>query len=445
MQRVNKTKVGALYFGVDTAVAAAGADGVVRFSVTVHATGSRGAGATIAVALTVTGAALPAHGDRDSWRLARLRWLDSVDGRDDSVSAGFLPVRVSTSPGRGDPGGGGGGGGGGEATLSKTFAVDILDRTITIDRSTGLPTSLVSNGREILAAPIVFTATTAAGKDLQCRAAGTDAMATPQQFGQGRVTWSVAAPCGGSSGLTVQLVATLTYEGYLNLVATVDNSAANSEAVALSDFRLVVIYRKEVARFGMGIGMISGDRPAAIAWSWDQYGSYCTQPTDPTKGAFSDIVPQVWLGTPDAGLRVALKGADPEWDSPEDYPKVPTASAFANCRPGPNASARPVCSGTVSLSEVPAPLDDAGGTSGVRYTASLGAVEFAKGANVPFHFDLLTTPLKPVNMSQHFDTRYFHFGEQMPMPDSNLTLEESVAQIKELGVTWVVIHQVRPR
>ena len=103
--------------------------------------------------------------------------------------------------------------------------------------------------------------------------------------------------------------------------------------------------------FAMGIGMISGYRPeSAVTWSWNEYGQYCSQPTDNTKGSPADIVPQVWLGTPEAGLRIALKGPDPEWNSPEDYPKVPTASAFANCRPDPNAAApHALCAGTVSL------------------------------------------------------------------------------------------------
>ena len=45
------------------------------------------------VTLTVAGRALDDHGDRDSWRLSRLRWLDSTIGLDDNiVTQPFVPI-----------------------------------------------------------------------------------------------------------------------------------------------------------------------------------------------------------------------------------------------------------------------------------------------------------------------------------------------------------------
>ncbi len=46
----------------------------------------------------------------------------------------------------------------------------------------------------------------------------------------------------------------------------------------------------------------------------------------------------------------------------------------------------------------------------VRFKASLGALAMAPGESKLLPFDLLVTPLKPFNLSQHFGTRYWHFG-----------------------------------
>ena len=54
---------------------------------------------------------------------------------------------------------------------------------------------------------------------------------------------------------------------------------------------------------------------------------------------------------------------------------------------------------------------------------------------------MVVTPFKRVNLSQHFRTRYWHFGGEFPIPGSGLDLVQSIAQLKDLGVTWVVIHQ----
>ena len=50
-------------------------------------------------------------------------------------------------------------------------------------------------------------------------------------------------------------------------------------------------------------------------------------------------------------------------------------------------------------------------------------------AGLAFNFDLLVTPLRPVNLKQHFDTRYFHFGGTFPPVGLNLTMEEAVSSL----------------
>ena len=147
--RVNASHVGALWFGIDTDVA--GADTQLNFSVTisVNASGVRKQ-ASVSVALTVAGSPIASKGDRDPWRLARLRWLDSEVGSDYNVSRGYEPMSLSSAAT-----------GGGDAASS--FELSLLNRKLTIDSTTGLPTSISSNGRELLAGPIGFEARAAAG------------------------------------------------------------------------------------------------------------------------------------------------------------------------------------------------------------------------------------------------------------------------------------------
>ena len=51
---------------------------------------------------------------------------------------------------------------------------------------------------------------------------------------------------------------TASYEGYLDVVATVSNGGPS--AVSLQDLRLVVALPKETATFMMGLGAVSGYR-----------------------------------------------------------------------------------------------------------------------------------------------------------------------------------------
>ena len=147
--RVNASHVGALWFGIDTDVAGADTQLNVSVTISVNASGVRKQ-ASVSVALTVAGSPIASKGDRDPWRLARLRWLDSEVGSDYNVSRGYEPMSLSSAAT-----------GGGDAASS--FELSLLNRKLTIDSTTGLPTSITSNGHELLAGPIGFEARAADG------------------------------------------------------------------------------------------------------------------------------------------------------------------------------------------------------------------------------------------------------------------------------------------
>jgi hypothetical protein len=105
----------------------------------------------------------------------------------------------------------------------------------------------------------------------------------------------------------------------------------------------------------------------------------------------------VWLGRMEAGVYLKLKGDGSRWDSPDyglDYPIIPAVPptwggvAARNGDYGVNVSA-------------PA------GSSPAELLVFTGARQLQSGAAVVFRFDLMFTPSKPLNLSDHWRDRYF--------------------------------------
>jgi hypothetical protein len=72
--------------------------------------------------------------------------------------------------------------------------------------------------------------------------------------------------------------------------------------------------------------------------------------------------------------------------------------------------------------------------------SSTGPVTVTPGG-LQFHFDLLVTPVRPIDLRKHFTTRYFQLLGTFPPQGLNLSMEQAVEQIAALGVTWVNVHQ----
>jgi hypothetical protein len=328
---------------------------------------------------------LPAHGDRDPTRLARLRWLNSEKGLDFEPSAQYSAI----------------------SGLSPNFS--IKNRSFVLGNS-GHFSSIVSNGMELLTAPIQMLITDAAGDaPVELKPIGTP-MVT--QLGLGAVQWSITSVGAGSlAGVSSRTVGALYYDGFVDY----NISLMSSQPRQLHDVRLVVPMDEEVVKWIMGWNVMpSGRFQSPINFSWTEYGQ------GQRNGA--------WIGKPSAGMRVTFKGPEAAWNSPIEMPSHPPAT-WANC---PNPGSPLNCHGTASVTTGP--------TGTVVLQSQTGPLNISKAA-MPFHFDLLVTPLRPVDLHQHFTTRYFHFGGTFPPPGLNLTMSEAVDQIAELGSTWVNIHQ----
>ena len=360
-----------------------------------------------AIKVTVTlackspaGPALPAHGDRDPTRLARLRWLDSGKGLDFSPSKKYDPVGMKVDG-------------------SDDTEFTLTGRLLKLAEG-GHFSSIQSNGIELLAAPIQLlvqdkigdtpVALTASGKPRITR------------MGTGAVHWTVnSAGTGSLTGVRAELNATLTYDGYVDF--SVNVSCATSRTLA--DIRLQVPMRAAAVKWLMGFNVMpSGKYVSPVRFNWAEYARNKRN--------------SVWLGKPSAGLRLTFKGTEAAWNSPIEMPAEPPGS-WANCKgnvmpsgmPLTSTAAAATCKGNASVVTI---------GSTVLLQSRTGAIALG-AAGLPFKFDLLITPLRPVDLKQHFTTRYFHFGGEFPPPGLNLTLTEAVGQIAKLGATWVNIHQ----
>ena len=107
----------------------------------------------------------------------------------------------------------------------------------------------------------------------------------------GTVTWDAV---GEGSGLSMRCAARMDYDGYLNYTVSVKAAATTD----VSDIRLELPLRREVARYLMGMGRKGGLRPEQWEWKWDA-------------GRANNMV---WIGDFDAGIQCKLKGPQDTWD-----------------------------------------------------------------------------------------------------------------------------------
>lgn len=187
----------------------------------------------LAVSLRVTPAKAEEGGDHDLWRHSRLRWLDSTIGLDAEPVKPYTPVTVEGRTHR------------------------CLNRDVRF-AGTGLPESIRSNGREILAGPVTF--------------------------GPGR----------DDQRLEIRSEARLEFDGHVAVSVRVKAR----EAASVEDLRLEIPLRRDVAVYMMGLGRKGGYRPSEWQWKWD----------------ISRANNMVWLGDWNAGLQLKLKNTEDTWD-----------------------------------------------------------------------------------------------------------------------------------
>ncbi len=283
---------------------------------------------TVKLELTVEGEPIEDFGDGDNWRLSRLRWLDSTLGLEDEVVPPFTPLKV------------------------KGETVECLGRKVRFGKL-GLPESIISNGREILAAPVRFILERNTGQGAKDTGQGTRGRSGRHFANASWLTtnenefvvrhetkWSAVMPFvtlfrrhfANASWLTTSSGRHYADASWLttnkkwlkrnDAVAEWQVSASNGDFdllvrtkmefdgcilhsikvkakrdVSVKDIRLEVPVRKEVATYMMGMGWRGGKRPKEWQWSWD-----AKRPNN-----------MVWIGDWDAGIQIKLVEALEVW------------------------------------------------------------------------------------------------------------------------------------
>ncbi len=339
-------KVQALWAGV--MIPEAASPGEYSGTATVRAAG-RGS-VSIPVRLTVGPGRIARHGDDEPWRLSRLRWLDSRFRLDTTVVPPYTPVRVTGT------------------------TLGILGRAIRL-APTGLPaqitsfftpemTSVGARGRPILAAPIAFVAEDSSGRAVAWRGRGV----TITRRLPGAALWTAASEAGA---LRMRARAQLDFDGNIEYAIAVTASART----ALRDLRIEIPFRRDAARYFMGLNRKGGTAPASYDWQWDVKRNQDA----------------AWIGDVNAGLQFTLR---------DQHYVRPLNTNFYQLRP----------------LVMPESWQN-GGKGGCRFRAE-GSVYrascyggpriIAPGDTLRFDLRLLVTPFHPIDPRTHFSSRYFH-------------------------------------
>lgn len=359
-------KVQPLWFGV--AVPRDTAPGAYEGKLTLRA---RNLPATpVSLTLNVSGQVLEDAGDADLWRQSRLRWLDSTIGLDEEVFAPYTPVRVS----------------------ERDRAVSLLGRAVRLADS-GLLSSITSTftrnvdgadgpPRELLAEPIRFLVQPDGAPPVTWR--GTDPSITARASGS--VAW---ATTNTSGAFEFVCRGKLECDGYVNFRLTL----RCREVTRLSDIRLEIPLRREIARYLMGLGHKGGLRPSRWEWKWDSSRSNN----------------QLWVGDVNAGLSCKLKHVEDRWD----LYNLKESGPYQDWGNGGQGGC----------------IVEEAGADQVIVRACTGPREVLAGQELHFHFGLLITPVKTLDPA-HWQWRYFHRGAAAP-----------VAEVAATGATLINLHQ----
>ena len=374
---VEKGKLQALWFGVDVPATAAR---TIQGKIVITDTATK-ISQTMRVTLTVAGKALADHGDRDSWRLSRLRWLDSTVGLDDNVvTAPFVPI----------------------VRTANTLA--ILGRELVLG-SGGLPSQVRSffnadntgigkqATRELLTAPFQLVVETESG---------------PVKFGpanlsflrevKGAVNWRAVSQ---APGIELTVEGLMEYDGFADCRCRVKSG----QSVKVKDFRLEVGIAPGADTYFMGLGKTGGKSPESVDWKWH---------ADVNQDGF-------WIGAVNGGFKLQLYGAN--W-------QTPLINAYYHFRElvvpeswgGADGKA-----GGIRLAQSPG-----GGMQAVAYS---GPRELAPGQPLDFNFKLFLTPFKPLDTDQQWATRYLH--KQQGVDDDDL---RDLRRVKAMGANVINIH-----
>lgn len=371
--RVARGRVQALWIGVEIPRTASGQ---YRGQVVVTAPGVKAA--VVQVEIAVAGTPLDDFGDGQSWRLSRLRWLDSkIALSDDDVVKPFVPLK------------------------RRNRDIFLLGRKLTLGGE-GLPSGVASffNGSntrigdqptEVLAKPLGLVVETGEGV--------VKFKATKMAFVKEKpcvVAWSAASE---SAELDWEVKGLMEFDGFVQLSC----SLTARKPVSIKDVRLEGVFTQAASAYFMGLNHRGGARQDKVEWKWD---------SNAQQDGF-------WIGAVNAGLKLQLKGGN-------------FRSPLINCYYGQRKLNMPDswCNGDLGGIALTTQPDGC-----VKLAAASGKRQLEAGQKLQFDFDLFLTPFKPLDTESQWKLRYFHPHQGVEDPDL-----AAPARIAGMGANVVNIH-----
>lgn len=216
--------------------------------------------AQFGVEIQVDGKILEDAGDKDTWRLSRLRWLNSTMGLEDTILSPYTPLKREDN------------------------TIHLLQREIEFNNA-GMPSSIKSNDHEILKNPIEFKIEQA---DQEISWQAKKHRVIKENDAVVEQEWLAES---GPFDITVKSVTE--FDGSISTKATL---RANKK-VDISDISLNIPVDESLAQYMMGLAREGGFRVDSWQWEWkpDRGGNF------------------IWLGNVEAGLMLKLEFTQDVW------------------------------------------------------------------------------------------------------------------------------------
>jgi hypothetical protein len=337
-------------------------------------TAGNAAPTTILLTISVSNTVLADGGISDPSKQTRLKWINSTLAQENTVIAPYTPLTLQ------------------QKTIS------LLGRKVELNED-GFPkqiqtfftpemTGYTDQPNVLLYEPIHFHFTKMDGKNLSLKSKGL--VFTKQEAGG--FQWQASSV---NDTLQMDVAASLEFDGFASF--TVKVSALQD--IQLKDITMHIPFKKEMAKYLMGLGQKGGERPEQVNWKWD----VATKNQD---GA--------WIGSVNAGLQYSLRD--------EKYIR-PLNTNFYLQKP----LLLPGSWGNETKGGI---------TVGIKGSSMLannytGERSLHKGDVLYFNFTLLITPFHPINTDFQWETRFYHKYNNLDT-------------IKATGATVVNIHHATP-
>ena len=363
---VTKGDIQALWCGID--VPANATPAIYNGKATISINGKPAK--EIQLAITV-GKTLAKNGGVDEpWKMTRLGWLNSTMAQNNTVIAPYTPLTV------------------------KDNTVDLLGRKVEVNID-GFPkqiqtfftpemTEYAKTPNNLLTEAIHFHFLNAGGKNIKLKSNGLQF--TKQEAGT--VQWKATS---SNDSLKMEVSASIEFDGFM--AYTVKVEALND--IDLKDITMHIPFKRDVAKYMMGLGQKGGYRPENFEWKWDVVHKN-------QDGA--------WIGNVNAGLQYSLR---------DDKYMRPLNTNFYLQKP----LILPSSWGNGDKGGIKV-KDDGKAVLANNYS---GERKLHKGDVLYYNFNLLITPFHTINTDFQFATRFYH-------------AYKPIDTIKQAGATVINIH-----